>query len=197
MELRYSYISCRVVKAIAFTQFLDQVVQQIPTSNEWMDWQKNPQDKNWIRIQQIKTLDWKTCLTFPGMRVQHLVAAFHVFEISSLFFFCQRFSFRQPATTSFIALCNGIESGIMHDSNSETRDPCNSESELKSQTWLSAHVTVTKSGQHKHCRGRDPEWPAQALPWQSAWQGPSTSWLAGLALPVLRQTSRYDTSLQV
>ncbi len=55
---------------------------------------------------------------------------------------------------------------IVHDPISETLDPCIPESELKSQTWQSAHVTMTKSGRSKHCRGSGQEWPAQALPWQ-------------------------------
>ena len=68
---------------------------------------------------------------------------------------------------------------IVHDPNSETRDPCNSESELKSQTWQSAHVPDQEWPAQALPGGRDKEWPAQALSWQAAWQGVSTSWLAG------------------
>ncbi len=39
MELLYTYISWRVVKAIALTKILDQLMLQVLTSNGWMDWQ--------------------------------------------------------------------------------------------------------------------------------------------------------------
>ncbi len=72
----------------------------------------------------------------------------------------------------------------VHDPNSETWGPCDSESELESGTGPSAHVTW----------GSDLEW-RQALPWPAAWQGPATSWLAGPARRDQLLTS--DTCKQV
>ncbi len=92
MELWYTYISWRVVEAIGLTRILNQLMLQVSTCNWWMEWQKYPKNRKWIRIQQSNTLGCKTCLAFPGMRVQHFVCIARVcITSSSSIFFCQRF----------------------------------------------------------------------------------------------------------
>ena len=56
-ELLYTYIYSVVVKVIAFTRIIDQLVLQIASeSNRQMDRQKYPKSRKPIRITQPKTL---------------------------------------------------------------------------------------------------------------------------------------------
>ncbi len=116
------------------TKILDQLMLLISPSSGWMDWQKYPKNRKWIRIQQSNALGCKTCLAFAGMRVQHLVCMAQVcITSSSLIFFCQRFLITFNSRTGcywptvillYFAMALNRVLWLVHDPNSETCGPC-------------------------------------------------------------------------
>ncbi len=90
-------------------------MQQIAISKGLMDWQKYPKNRKSITIQQPKTLDSKTCPTFPVMGGGTLVCISSNFKLNYLFyFFVPQVLVVEPAYTSnFIVFCNGVELGFM------------------------------------------------------------------------------------
>ena len=66
-KLLYTYIYWPVGKVIVLTRIRDQLMLQIATSDEQMDWEKYPESRKSIGIKQPKTLESKTFHTFPEM----------------------------------------------------------------------------------------------------------------------------------
>ena len=114
-----------------------------------MDRQKNPKSRKPIRIKQPKTLESKTCPTFPEM------GGGRSWRISSkliyLFGSCAKGFNKEPAhTVSFIVFCNGVESGFK----SRAYEPC----------------SLTRNS-HGTGQGHKPWWPQ----WQFQFQWPARS----------------------
>ena len=66
-KLLYTYIYWPVGKVIVLTRIRDELMLQIATSDEQMDWEKYPESRKSIGIKQPKTLESKTFHTFLEM----------------------------------------------------------------------------------------------------------------------------------
>jgi hypothetical protein len=109
MELLHTYIFWRVVEVIGLTKTLDQLMLQISKSNGWMDWQKYPKNRKWIRIERSKALGCQTCLAFPGTRVQYFV----YIPLPLRFFFLPKVLIQPAHTSNVFVFCNSVESSFM------------------------------------------------------------------------------------
>jgi hypothetical protein len=177
MELRYTYISWRVVEAIGLTKILDQLMLPISTSNGWMDRQKYPKNRKWIRIHHSKALGCKPCLAFPGMRAQHLVCiardakGFKLHLTQEPDVTCpQKRNRMLPAHSNFIVILQWrrIEFYGLCTILTRKRGVLVIQSLNSSQGQV--HWTRNTQATAWVIRGSDQEWP-QALPWQATWQG--------------------------